>query len=317
MTYAIINFGSASLVSGSLLGEGISVCQEEHDTFNAVAAKCDQACRILTRLYQNNPIQPDLVPSYEALQAWPFIVSAYSGIEQSIKVLLKMSNIEYPNSGRGGHRLDGLFGRLLPPEKTVIRKSFDVYQSLHYYINFTTVDEFLSTISNGSGHSGYDDWRYLLMDFQASLISARVPMNHAGAMIEVWTALSNILIAKTVTDHGLRTVADRIENKIASCLTSTSQQQPYRVDNEQFLDLKRWLDSAGSNINAYADFYHAFLNQRPAVYPIAQRIEDFLEGSIPHARDLAKEDQDFKLFLYLAEHTLVKWNQTTKRFASG
>ena len=314
MTYGAISFGSSSLVSSSLLGEGIVACEEEHDSFNAVAAKCEQACRILTRLYQRNPMRRDLVPSYEALQAWPFIVTAYSGIEQSMKVLLKMSRIEYPSTGRAGHRLDKLFDRLPDIERTVIRKSFDVYQSLHYYINFASVDDFLRSISVGFGSTGYDDWRYLLMDFQASLASARVPVNHAGAMLEVWAALADILIAKTVTDHSLRTVADRIESGIAHCLTETGRERPYSFNQDQVHDLMSWFNNAGDNITAYADYYYNALRSRPATFPMTQHTADFLKGSIAHVKDMATKDQDFSLFLYLAERTMVKWDQTTKRF---
>ncbi len=259
----------------------------------------------------------DLVPSYEALQAWPFIVTAYSGIEQSMKVLLKMSQIDYPSTGRAGHRLDRLFDRLPDIEQTIVRKSFDVYQSLHYYMNPASVDEFLQSISVGFGSTGYDDWRYLLMDFESTLVSARVPMNHAGAMLEVWAALADILIAKTVTDHSLRTVADRIESGIAHCLTETGRQRPYSFNQDQVHNLMNWLNSAGNNITVYADFYHNTLRARSTVFPMTQHTSDFLKSSIPHFKDLAGKDQDFGLFLYLAEHTQVKWNQPAKRFILG
>ena len=317
MTYGGISFGSFSLVSSSLLGEGIVACEEGHETFDAVAAKCEQACRILTELYQKNPMRRDLVPSYEALQAWPFIVSAYSGIEQSIKVLLKMSSIEYPSSGRAGHRLDRLFDRLPAPEQLVVRKSFDVYQSLHYYITFASLDDFLGSISVGYGNTGYDDWRYLLMDFEATLASARVPVNHAGAMLEVWSALADILIARTIVDHRLNTVADRIDHGITSCLNNTSRQRPYSFNHEQFNELARWLYDPGNKITSYANFYHSTLQRRPVTPPITQHAKDFLEASIGYARQLAENDQDFSLFLYLAERTTVRWDETTKRFALG
>lgn len=317
MTYGGISFGSFSLVSSSLLGEGVVACEEGHETFNAVATKCEQACRILTDLYQRNPMHRDLVPSYEALQAWPFIVTAYSGIEQSIKVLLKMSRIEYPSNGRAGHRLDKLFDKLPDIEQTIIRKSFDVYQSLHYYIDFASVDDFLRSISVGFGSTGYDDWRYLLMDFQASLVSARVPVNHAGAMLEVWAALADILVAKTVVDHRLNTVADRIDHGITSCINDTSDQQPYSFNHEQFNDLAGWLHSLGNKITSYANFYHNTLRSRPATPPMTQHTKNFLEASIPYARQLAEKDQDFSLFLQLAERTTVKWDETTKRFNLG
>ena len=316
MTYDAISFANYSLVVPSIIRQGVSTCEEgNNDAFVAVVMKCTVAREVVMRLYQRNPVTQDMVPSYNALQMWPFIVSSYSGIEQSIKVLLKMSGISYPSTGRAGHRLNELFAKLPENEKKVVRESFEVYRSLHNYIT-PRVDGFLDLISVGFGNTGYDDWRYMLMDFESSLLSAKVPMNHAGAMLEIWSALADILTAKVYNDRRLDTVADRVQTKIVTCLNEAGKDPRYSFDDTRLQDLDRWLDGAGSLITGYADFYNN-LQHRSSIFPMTTHLASFLESSLPLAKQLANEDQDFSLFLRLAERGLVRWDVNTRRFILG
>ena len=309
----MVNFSFASnrLVSTSLRAEGIAACAEGNEQFKAVAMKCTEACKRVATLYHENPVQADLVPSFNALKAWPFIVSAYSGIEQSTKALLRMSGIQYPSTGRAGHRLDSLFGKLPHNERFIVHESFEIYQSFHYYITFSAVDDFLKSISTGFGHTGYDDWRYMLMDFQSDMGSVRVPMNHTGAMLEIWSTLTDILIAKTYEDCPLDTVADRINHAIASCLNDAAGS---RSNDTHFQEIFQWYISAGNLITGYADYYHNNLRNKVTAFPITEHVAIFLEDSLQYAKQLMEKDQDFNLFLALAERGLVTWNESTKRF---
>ena len=50
--------------------------------------KLDRACKITRDLVANNPLTPNYSSDYMAVQAWPFVIALYSGVEQALKMLL-------------------------------------------------------------------------------------------------------------------------------------------------------------------------------------------------------------------------------------
>ena len=280
----------------------------------SAARKCETACRIVNELYQKNPIDDDMVPSYLALKAWPFIVSAYSGVEQATKILLRMSDIGYPNTGKAGHRLDLLFNKLPPSERGAVQTSYTVYQSLHAYINTVTSDAFLKSISVGFGSTGYDDWRYLLMDYESDYAQTKVPLNHVGAMLEIWAALGSVLLAKVGLSSWLHTVADRVDTKIRACLDDVGRNQPHRLTQDDVADLQNWIDGGEGYISAYAKFYRLNAQNRTAAMSLTPRTLQFLRDSVPYAESRRHRDQDFHLFLSLAQRGPIRRDAVENRF---
>ena len=81
--------------------------------------KMQTACSLVRKLVAENPVQPDLVPEHEAVQAWAFVTAAYNGIEQALKMLLLASpepafTLDELKKPPYGHDLEKLYAELAP-----------------------------------------------------------------------------------------------------------------------------------------------------------------------------------------------------------
>ena len=159
------------------------------------------------RSFHERRIQRDMFAEYEAIAAWGAVTCCYSGIEQAMKCLLQMRGayIHKPlkSGGHKHHHIGKLFQALDCEEKDVLRVSYGIYRSLHDYIPPETADHFLDAID-----SGYPTWRYFLLEGKMP------PTTHPGAMLEIWSALSDILKARVFTNHGLYSVEQRVVNNL-------------------------------------------------------------------------------------------------------
>ncbi|MCY4583632.1 MAG: hypothetical protein OXE50_12690 [Chloroflexi bacterium] len=280
---------------------------ENFDKYHAVEAKCREAHRIIFNLYHANPVHHDVVPSYNALQAWPYIVCAYSGIEQTIKVLLQTNSIRYPDRGSKGHMLDYLFSLLPESEKDIVRECYAIYHSLHTYIDIDTADEFLKAISGGvQSKSGYNDWRYMLMDFESTILTAQIPRNHPSAMIEVWGTLTKILMAK-LYGRGLSHVGHRIQDHIGKCIEDS-----LGIEIDDITNLNAWLNVG--TLNAYAEFCLRSAWAIPSTFGLSPGNYMLLKDSLSDMTIRAKTDYDLRLFLNIATSRPIVWNESSARF---
>jgi len=246
--------------------------------------------------YHQHPIQRDMFAEYDAIAAWGVVTSCYSGIEQAMKCLLQMREAFIEKSlckacfqrvqGKGSeecrnvktcgfkkhyeeffqgqsdfaHSLDDrrnhrhhyigkLFHALACEEQEVLRVSYGIYRSLHDYIPPEAVDSFLDAID-----SGYPTWRYFLLEGEMP------PTTHPGAMLEIWSALSDILKAKAFTNHGLYSVEQRIGNNLRNVLQEAWVHPiNYGIGQREIGDINQWIQKSHkrATLNAYADlFYH-------------------------------------------------------------
>ena len=181
--------------------------------------KLYEACKLTRRLYVDNQPKPDLAADYEAVQAWLFAPTIYSGIEQALKqiILLKASRdgddsfdreacLSDLRSRKYGHNIGNLFNRLKwwangchsenGCQSTVECQSQSTFLNAREHIehhyrehaslwNNCLVKPLHNTAEEfiqhiSDGGDGYMKWRYLLIEPE------RVPMLSQWTMLEIW-----------------------------------------------------------------------------------------------------------------------------------
>lgn len=142
--------------------------------------RLESAHEIVNRLWQNAPdIQPDLVPDFVAVQAWPWVSNGYQLVEQALKVLLAVRQ-DLSLRDLGGrlfrsHNLDDLFAELEDDDREAVSHGYASFVDLHRYIGVSEASKFLKSIGGG-----YALWRYLLKEGLQDL-----PPTHVGALLEI------------------------------------------------------------------------------------------------------------------------------------
>lgn len=181
--------------------------------------KLYEACKLTRRLYVDNQPKPDLAADYEAVQAWLFAPTIYSGIEQALKqiILLKTSRDEGDSFNREalladlrsrtyGHNISNLFERLKwcaagcrsknGCQSTMGCQSQSSFLCArehieHHYREHASLwnNCFVQPLHDtaeefirhiSDGRDGYMKWRYLLIEPE------RVPMLSLWTMLEIW-----------------------------------------------------------------------------------------------------------------------------------
>ena len=101
----------------------------------------DQAQRVryaydnTERQYDEYPPNDDVVPIAAAINAWTLICGCYMGIEQTMKLLIRMRGGVSEKILKNTHNLKRLYSLLDPSERDVVAAYYRVYRSLH---NFDT-----------------------------------------------------------------------------------------------------------------------------------------------------------------------------------
>ena len=278
--------------------------------FRHSALRLIGAQRELHQTYHGQPDKRDIIPDYNAVVAWSTVTCAYSGIEQAMKCLLQMRGtyIDKPQS-RGGHRhhdIGKLFQDLASEEKDILSMSYSIYRSLHNYIPPETVDSFLQAIDDG-----YPTWRYFLLEGEMP------PTTHPGAMLEIWSALSDILKAKVATNHGLYSVEQRIEFNLQPDALREALVNHFStgIGQREIEDINRWRRKSHEDVplNAYADliYYHAestldLIEVLPSTREVLNRMVGIVENKWV--------DNDFAYFLRRAQIGEIVWNPDESLF---
>lgn len=189
--------------------------------YNKAVHRLGEALRLTERLWDNAPdIKRDLFPVHEAIQAWPWIPTCYSLIEQTFKLIwgtrkgveldeIKKELIKKIEKPSQAHDLNILFKNLDPGDQESINTAYESYQDLHNYIPILNVNEFLEKIGDG-----YTNWRYLLLEGTKG-----IPITHVGAMLEVAKSSVSVLRDEYFTRHGFVTVDRRVQRDIENAIT--------------------------------------------------------------------------------------------------
>ena len=262
------------------------------------------------RSYHEHPIQRDFFAETEAIAAWSTVTCSYSGIEQAMKCLLQMRGTYVDKRlSDGGHRhhyIGKLFQELTSEEQDVIRVSYAIYRSLHDYIPPETADCFLEAIDDG-----YPTWRYFLLE--GGKTDGWLPTTHPGAMLEIWSALTDILQTRVFTNHGLYSVKKRLDHYLRQ-KTSREASINTDIDVREIAGMNRWLQSHNNIIlNAYANLFYFHATDRldlidvpPYTLTMLRRLVDVLEEH--------QINNDLSHFLRRAKTTKIVWNPRRNRF---
>ncbi len=228
----------------------------------------------------------------------------YSGIEQAMKCLLKMSGL-YRAKLHRNHDIGKLFRDLVPEEQQVVDVAYSAYRSLHNYIPLKTSNCFLDYIDEG-----YQQWRYLLLEGPEK--ENRPPKTHVGAMLEIWSALAIILQARVTTKHELYTV----DRRIVHYLDETTRHVwviPYwgNIRPEETADMNCWRQAYDDPINAYADLFSRFKENELHLLKVPSHTLEVLNRLVRTVNDEVKKenvDYDIWQFVWRAESGTIKWN---------
>ena len=199
---------------------------------------------LTSNLWDKSPdIKSDLVADYEALQAWGWVPTCYSLIEQAFKLLwgtredvpvkkVKEELRKTLGKWKEAYNLTILFGMLTPDDQKGIDIAYRAYRKLHDYIPIPTVKEFLKEIG-----TGYVGWRYILMDGTEG-----IPSTHIGAMLEIARACVRILKIKHLGGNGFPTVEVRTKKALHDAVVrevndyADNQKEQY-PDDVEFLEV--------------------------------------------------------------------------------
>ena len=283
-------------------------CRREE--FNRPASRLIETQNMQHRAYHERPIQRDMIAEYDAIAAWGTVTCCYSGIEQAMKCLLQMRGTYVDKSqsqkGHKHHDIGKLFQSLASEEQDVLRVSYGIYRSLHDYIPPETVDSFLDAID-----AGYETWRYFLLEGEMP------PTTHPGAMLEIWSALTDVLRASVFTNHGLNTVRKRIDHYLNS--TFTQKAWPAHIDNcigqREIDNMNHWIRTSHKNVpmNAYADLFYHHAESSLDLIEVLPSTREILNTMVGIVKD-KWVDNDFAHFLRRAQMGDIVWNPDKNLF---
>ena len=283
--------------------------------FRHPAHRIMAARNLMHRSYHENPIQPDFSGEYEAIAAWSTVTCCYSGIEQAMKCLLQMRGTYIDKPLReGGHRhhdIGKLFTVLAREEQEVIRVSYCIYRSLHDYIPRESVDSFLNGID-----TGYRTWRYYLLEGRKPDEWAKT---HPGAMLEIWSALSDIICASVFHNHGLHTVKRRIEFYLEKKTKHDAWIEHINtgIGKCEIEDMNRWFQSHDNiKINAFADLFYCHGNNKLDHVNVLASTMQVLRSMVDIIQQ-RKNDNDFSYFLHRAQTSRIVWNPNDNCFETA
>ncbi len=288
---------------------------DQRTKFRGRAHRIMAARKWCHRSYHEHPVQQDLFAEAEAIAAWNIVTCCYSGIEQAMKCLLKMQGTFIDKHPReGGHRhhdIGKLFKVLAYEEQEILRVSYVTYRSLHNYIPPETVDCFLDGIDEG-----YQAWRYFLLDGRQP---EEWPKTHPGAMLEIWSALSDIICARVFRNHGLHTVKRRIEFYLEK---KTKHDVWIKHINTgigkcEIKDMNRWFHSHDNiKINAFADLFYCHGNNKLDRVNVLASTMQVLRSMVDIVQQ-RKNDNDFTYFLHRAQTSRIVWNPNDNCFETA
>ena len=279
-------------------------CLNARKEFIRPASRLIEAQYKQYRFYHERPIQRDMFAEYDAIAAWSTVTCCYSGIEQSMKCLLEMRGI----IDRKTHWLGKLFRKLAPEEQHDLRFSYAIYRSLHDYILPETVEIFLDKIDQGYSQSekpvpGYNTWRYFLLEGKMP------PTTHPGAMLEIWSALTDILLARVFTNHSLNSVNRRISHFLYEKFIQVWDVHINTdIGQREIDDMNRWRQSHKNIvINAYIDLFFRHAEGRLDLIEVLPSTREVLNTMV----EISKEtfvDNDISHFLDRAQIGEIVWN---------
>ncbi len=109
--------------------------------------------------YQKCPVQSDMAPGFEIAQGWGYVISGYSLLEQSFKILLYIRKKKINKT----HSLLKLFAQLCQEDREILQEYYTDYKKIANEnirkFSITKLENFLLNL-DGDGNKGSFNWRY-------------------------------------------------------------------------------------------------------------------------------------------------------------
>ena len=192
---------------------------------------------------QERPIQDDRVPAQVVLNGWPLVTTAYPLLEQSLKALVRVLDNTY-NPYADKHSLKTIFDRLDKHHRDItdrMRKGYTAFQSLHDYVGYHTLDEFIDNIDND-----YTKWRYFLLE---GWENGQPATTSVEAMLEVARQTLDVLAAHVADRSRLPNSGDSVgagdkkgssEQSIKFALSGRDGARSQRLAQGEWRLLSQW-----------------------------------------------------------------------------
>ena len=204
------------------------------------------------RQFDEHPPNDDIAPIATAINGWTLICGCYMGIEQTMKLLIRMRG----GTQKTGHDLVKAYRSLDPSEQEVVADCYRVYRSLHNFntgnISLKTACEFIQYIGKG-----YKAWRYILTEDHKEM-----PKMHLGMMLETWRALAD-LVGHRVSgrNYPYRTVDGYLEDYIEGVFRDAQRDEAWQAasldenNGVNFSEICDWLHHKGRALEAGIDLF--------------------------------------------------------------
>lgn len=197
----------------------------------------------------------DLMPGFNEARLWSTILSSYSLLEQSLKLLVGVRTTGYlpPANGKNtaindNHDLLRVYDRLTKLDETILEEAYAEYASfIEFPPEFPTLRSYFAAI----GH-GQVPWRYFLLQKDLDDLNGLPSPLSPDMLLEITHALISILMAKGWVDHGIWNVSSRIERGLREALFHPAPWGPISTK-----DLNNWMQEGGGVINAFSRYLRA------------------------------------------------------------
>ena len=253
----------------------------------------------------------DMMPGYDEARLWSTIVSSYSLLEQSLKMLVGVRTVDYLPPARGkdtaigdGHNLMRVYKRLTELDKEILEEAYAQYASfIEFPSEFPTLRSYLTTIGRGQV-----PWRYFLLERDFDDLSGLPSPLSPDMLLEVVHALISILMAKSWNDHGSSNIYSRVEWSLRDALLHPSPLEQLSTE-----DLSNWTRDGNGVVNAFSRYLRA-----GPLDDYSDAMRKWLDDSVAAVRAMAsregENDVDLLRFLDVSKRCCVTFRDNRFSF---
>ena len=285
--------------------------------------KLDRACMITRDLVAKNPLTPDYSSDYMAVQAWPFVIALYSGVEQAFKMLLlaqpspqfTLDDLAKPQYG---HDLERLYAALPADDRQHIELHFREHWSLYKYDTqgrvICTAEDFIASINRGGKQRGSVEWRYVLVDERV-----QIPTTSLWTMCELWRAVCCRVKTKALNRQGDCSRLSRMLTFRFRRLVLRTIPIPY----DEFIDeINEWkAHKDGDPLTAWIDLFvkasHDAVNDVQATERLRNQLAQMADRALDQFENKPFDPDETQLLHRIRTDPNLTWDNTTSTFISA
>ena len=286
-------------------------------------SKLDKACKLTSGLVAKNPLTSDYSPDYMVVQAWPFVVALYSGVEQALKMLLlaqpnprfTLDDLKKP---RLRHNLRGLYAALPPDDREHIELHFRGHWSLYEYDThgqvICTAEDFIAHINGEGKPGGAVSWRYVLVEE-----AMEIPATSLWTMCEIWSAVNCRVRTKALDTQGHCFRLSRMLSHKFKWLVLRTIPMPY----DEFIDeVNEWIlhkdrDHLAAWIDLFVKASHNALDEVQATERLRSELARMAHKALHQMANEPENPDETQLLQRIQDDPNLSWDRTTATFLSA